>query len=164
MAGRGPLLCWSLLDRPPPPRPLPPPREFPRPPPLPPVGGPLLLSGVWLLAGALGALAGCGRDVFAVAMVVMSLLNLVRLPVAKKREEEKRRPGEKVSLFFSLRAVLLCLLLIGFPKLKARIVAAQLALQVRALVLCSDTCPLCQAWLHSASNSTSWCFKSRSIF
>ena len=71
MAGRGPLLCWSL-DRPPPPRPLPAPREFPRPPPLPP-GGPLLLSGVWLLDGALrSALAGCGRDVFAVAMVVVS--------------------------------------------------------------------------------------------
>ena len=83
MAGRGPLLCWSLLDRPPPPpRPLPPPREFPRPPPLP-GGGPLLLSGVWLLDGALGALDGCGRDVFAVAMVVSLLeINLVRLPVA----------------------------------------------------------------------------------
>ena len=96
MAGRGPLLCWSLLDRPPPPRPLPPPREFPRPPPLP-GGGPLLLSGVWLLAGALGALAGCGRDVFAVAMVVVVLKSCEvagRLPVrgAKiKREKRKKR-------------------------------------------------------------------------
>ncbi len=72
MAGRGPLLCWSLLlDRPP--RPLPAPLEFPRPPPLPPDNA-LLLSGVWLLDGALGsALAGGGRDVFAVAMVVVSL-------------------------------------------------------------------------------------------
>ena len=72
MAGRGPLLCWSLLDRPPP-RPLPAPREeFPRPPPLPPDDS-LLLSGVWLLTGALdSALAGGGR-VFAVAMVAVSL-------------------------------------------------------------------------------------------
>lgn len=82
MAGRGPLLCWSLLDRPPP-RPLPAPlplrpspREFPRPPPLPskwrPDDDSLLLSGVWLLEGALGsALAGGGRKVLAVAMVAI---------------------------------------------------------------------------------------------
>jgi len=72
VAGRGPLLCWSLLDRPPP-RPLPAPRAFPRPPPLPPDDS-LLLSGVWLLTGALeSALAAGGRDVFAVAMVAVSL-------------------------------------------------------------------------------------------